>query len=128
MSFWTAYQQVVGGSPVPVSAAAVGPGRSLPEPASSTAAVSVSLPDFHPLLLSGSALLTAGPGEGGFHRLVSPARFLDAIRRKYPLHSGVIDPKCCIIFPVALDRLRQLLTAGQALVATIAFTTPAMPA
>lgn len=128
MSFWTAYQRLVGGSSVPVSAAAAGPGRRLPEPASSTAAVSVSLPDFHPLLLSRSALLAAGPGEGGFHRLVSPARFLDAVRRKCPLHNGVIDPKCCIIFPVALDRLRQLLTAGQALAATVAFTAPAMPA
>lgn len=41
MSFWTAYQQLVGESPGPVSAG-TGPGSSLPEPGSNTAAVSVS--------------------------------------------------------------------------------------
>lgn len=91
MSFWTGHQRLVGGSPVPASAAA-GPSGSLPEAASTTAALSVPLPDFHPLLLSRPALLTVGPGEGGFHRLVSPDRLLDAARRKCPLQVALSTP------------------------------------
>lgn len=71
-----AYQRLVGESPGPVSAGAAA------EPGCNTAAVSVSLLGFYPLLLSRSALLTAGTGEGGFYRLVSLARFLDAVKRK----------------------------------------------
>lgn len=105
MSFQAVYQWLVGGPPEPVSAgAAVGSdwGRALV-----LRLYQCLLPGFHPLLLSRSALLTAGPGEGGLHRLVRPARFLDAVRRKCPLRSGVIDPKCCIIFPAALQRNGQ---------------------